>query len=97
MSSLMGLIEPERPELFALELKKKKIAIFDFVYSLASTIFIQSALNLAKMYITIGSWMSLIMGLIRFKRLELFTLELEKLLHLTLFTLQHLQSLISWH
>ena len=31
--------------------------------------------------------MSLIMGLIGLERLELFALELEKLLHLTLFTL----------
>ena len=49
MSSISELIGPERPELFAFELKKK-IAIFDFVYSLASTIFNQSALNLAKIY-----------------------------------------------
>ena len=35
MSSIMGLIGPERLELFALELKK--IAIFHFVYNLAST------------------------------------------------------------
>ena len=65
MSSILDLMGPERPELFALELKKKKNAIFDFVYSLASTIFFnQSAPNLAKIYITIRSWMSLIMGLI---------------------------------
>ena len=46
ISSILELIGPERPELFI----KKKIAIFDFVYSLASTIFNQSALNLAKIY-----------------------------------------------
>ena len=85
MSSILDLIGPERSELFTLELKK--IAILDFVYSLASTIFNQSALNLAKIYITIRSWMSVIMGLIGLERLELFALELEKLLHLTLFTL----------
>ena len=85
MSSILDIIGPEQPELFALELKK--IAIFDFVYSLACTIFNQSALNLAKIYITIVSWMSLIMGVIGLERLELFALELEKLLHLTLFTL----------
>ena len=62
MSLILDLIGPERPELFALELKKN--AIFDFVYSVASTIFNQSALNLAKIYITIRSWMNLIMGLI---------------------------------
>ena len=50
MSSILDVIGPERPELFALEFKKK-IAIFDFVYSLASTIFNQSALNLAKIYL----------------------------------------------
>ena len=33
----------------------KKKAIFHFVYALASTIFNQSALNLAKIYITIRS------------------------------------------
>ena len=60
MKSILDLIGPERPELFALELKK--IARFDFVYSLASTIFNQSTLNLAKIYITIRFWMSLIMG-----------------------------------
>ena len=47
----------------------------------------QSALNLAKIYMTINSWISLIIGLIELEGLELFALELEKLLHLTLFTL----------
>ena len=40
MSSILDLIGPDRPEFLALELKIK-IAIFDFVYSLASTIFNQ--------------------------------------------------------
>ena len=84
-SLILNLIKPEQPELFVLELKK--IAIFDFVYSLASTIFNQSAFNLTKIYITIRSWISLIMGLIGSERLELFALELEKLLHFTLFIL----------
>ena len=53
MSLILDLIGPERPELFALELEK--IAIFDFAYSLASTIFNQSALNLAELYITLRS------------------------------------------
>ena len=35
MSSIMGKIEPEHPELFALEFGK--IAEYDFVYTLAST------------------------------------------------------------
>ena len=62
MSSILDLIRPERLELFALELNK--ISIFDFVNSQASTNLNQSALNLAKIYITIRSWMSLIMSLI---------------------------------
>ena len=37
--------------------------------------------------------MSVIIGLMGLERLELFTLELEKLLHLALFTLKHLQLL----
>ena len=49
----LDLIGPERPEIFALEYKK--IAIFDFVYSLTFTVFNQTALNLAKIYITVIS------------------------------------------
>ena len=44
MSLIMGPIEPEQLELFALELGK--IAAFNFVYSLASTNINQSAPNL---------------------------------------------------
>ena len=62
MSSVMGQIEPEHPELFALEFGK--IAESDFVYTLASTNINQSAPNLVKMYDTIRSQMSSIMGLI---------------------------------
>ena len=87
MSPIMGLIRPERPELFAFELKEKKDGIFDFVYFVAYTIFIRLALSLAKIYITIKSWMSLFMGLIRLERLEFFVFELEKFLHFILFTL----------
>ena len=61
MSSIMGQIEPEHPELFALEFGK--IAESDFVYTLASTNINQSALNLVKMYMTIRSQMSSIMNL----------------------------------
>ena len=43
MSSIMGQIEPEHLELFALELRK--IAEYDFVYTLASTNINQSAPN----------------------------------------------------
>ena len=53
MSLIMGQIEPEHPELFALEFGK--IAESDFVYTLASTNIDQSASNLGKMYMTIGS------------------------------------------
>ena len=63
MSSILGQIETEHLELFALEFGK--IAETDFVYTLASTNNNQSAPNLVKMYVTIRSWMSSIMGLIR--------------------------------
>ena len=56
MSLIMGQIESEHPELFAL--KFEKIAESDFVYTLASTNINQSAPNLVKMYMTIRSWMS---------------------------------------
>ena len=62
MSSIMGQIEPEHPELFALEFGK--ISESDFVYTLASTNINQSAPNLVKMYMTIRSQMSLIMDVI---------------------------------
>ena len=48
ISSIMDQIEPEHPELFALEFGK--IAEFDFVKTLASTNVDQSAPNLVKMY-----------------------------------------------
>ena len=51
MSSIMGLIGPEKLELFAFELGN--IAEFDFVYSLASTNINQSAQNLVTMYMSI--------------------------------------------
>ena len=82
MSSIMGQIEPEHPELFALEFGK--IAESDFVYTPASTNIDQSAPNLDKMYMTVRSWMSSIMDVIRPELSELYTLELE---NLTLFTL----------
>ena len=59
MSTIMGQIELEHPELLALEFIK--IAESDFVYTLASTNINQSAPNLVKMYVTIRPWMSLIM------------------------------------
>ena len=63
MSMIMGLIVSERSELFALEFGK--IAESDFVYTQSSTNINQSAPNLVKMYVTIRSWMSLIMDLIK--------------------------------
>ena len=61
MCSILSQIEPEHPELFALEFGK--IAEYDFVYTLSSTNINQSAPNLVQMYMTIRSWMSLIMEL----------------------------------
>ena len=63
MSSIAGQIESEHPELFPLEFGK--IAESDFVYSLASTNINQSKPNLVKMYVTIRSWMSSVMDLIK--------------------------------
>ena len=68
----LGLIRPELPELFALELKK--IAIFHFVYTLTSTNINQLAPNLVKIYMTIRSRMSLILNLIGPEQPELFAL-----------------------
>ena len=84
MSLIMGLIRLEHLELFALN---KKIAIFNFVYTVASTNTNQSPPNLVKIYMIIRSQMSLIMGLIEPEQLELFALELKKFLYLTWFTL----------
>ena len=85
MSSIMGQIEPEHRELFALEFGK--IAESDFVYTLASTNIDQSTPNLVKMYVTIRQRVSLIMDLIRPELFELSALELENFPYLTLFTL----------
>ena len=48
-----------------LPLNLEKLAESDFVYTLASTNINQSAPNLVKMYVTIRSWMSSIMDLIK--------------------------------
>ena len=58
-SLIMGQIEPEHQELFALEFGK--IAEYDFVYTLSSTNINRSAPNLVKMYVIIKSRMSSIM------------------------------------
>ena len=49
MSSIMDQIQPEHPELFALEFGK--IGEYEFVYTLSSTNIDQSAPNLVKMYV----------------------------------------------
>ena len=85
MSSIMGEIELETLELFALEFGK--IAEYDFVYFLSSTNINHSAPNLVKMYVAIRSQMNSIMDLIRPELSELSALELENLPCLTLFTL----------
>ena len=85
MTSIMGQIELEHPELFALEFGK--IAEYDFVYSVSSTNINQSAPNLLKIYVIIRSQISLIMDLIEPELSELSALELENLPYLTLFTL----------
>ena len=85
MSSIMGQIEVEHPELFALEFGK--IAESGFVYILVSTNIDQSTPNLVKMYVTIRSRMSLIMDLIGPELFDLSALEFENLPYLTLFTL----------
>ena len=83
MSLIMGQIEPEHFELFALEFRK--FAEYDFVYTLTSTNINQSTPNLVKMYVIIRSQMSLIVDPIGFEVSELSALELENLPYLTLF------------
>ena len=83
MTSIMGQIEPEHPELFALEFRK--IAEYDFAYDLASTNINQSAPNLVRMYMTKRTQMSSIMELIEPELTELSALEYENLPYLTLF------------
>ena len=91
MSLIMGQIESENWELFALEFGK--IAESDFVYTPASTNIDQSAPNLVKIYVTIRLRMSSIMDLIGPELFEFSALEFENLPYLTLFTLYHLQIL----
>ena len=77
MSLIMVQIEPEHPELFALEFGK--IGESDFVYTLASTNINQSAPNLVKLYVTIRYRVSCIMDLIGPELSELFALEFAKI------------------
>ena len=81
----MGQIEPEHPELFALEFGK--IAESDFVYTLSSTNVNQSVPNFFKMYVSIRSRMSSIMDLMGPELSKLSALKFENLSCLTLFTL----------
>ena len=83
MSSIMGPIEPEQLELFALQLWK--ITAFDFVYSLTSTNINQSAPNLVTMNMRIRSEMSLIMGQVIPDQLVFSILKIEKLNFSSLF------------
>ena len=71
-SSIMGQIEPEHPELFALEFGK--IAEYDFVYTLSFRYIDQSAPILVKMYVIIRSRMSWILDLIGLELSELFAI-----------------------
>ena len=84
MSSIMGQIEPEHFELFALEFGKFAPE-YDFVYTLSSTNINQLTPNLVKMYVIIRSQMSLIVDPIGFELSALSTFELENLPYLTLF------------
>ena len=84
MSSIMGQIELEHAELFALNLEKLGNLT---VYTLASTNIDQSTPNLVKMYVTIRFQMSSIMDLIGPELFELSALEFENLPYLTSFTL----------
>ena len=85
MSSIVGKIKLEHPELFALDFGK--IAESDFVHTLSSTKSDQLAPNLVKIYVIIRSRMNSIMELIGPEVSELSALELENLPYLTLFTL----------
>ena len=85
MSSIMGQIEPENPESFALEFGK--IADYNFVDPLSSTNIDTSAPNLVKMYVIIRSRMGVYEDLIELEMSELSPLELENLPYLTLFKL----------
>ena len=81
----MGQIDPEHPELFALEFEKKMLNMT--VYTRSSTNINQSASNLVQMYMTLRSPMSSVMELIRPEVSELSALKLENLPYLTLLTL----------
>ena len=85
MSSILGQIESEHPELFAHDFGK--IAESDIVYTPASTNIDQSAPNLVIMYVTIRLQMSSIIDLIGPELSELSALEFKNFPYLILFTL----------
>ena len=58
MRSIMDLIGPELSELFPLEFAK--IAVSDFVYTIASTNVDHLIPNMVTVFMTMRSWMSLI-------------------------------------
>ena len=78
----MGQIEAEHLELFALEFVKT--AEYGFIYTRSSKNINHSAPNLVKLYVTIRSWMKLIMDLIGQELSKLSALELENLPYLIL-------------
>ena len=81
MSLILGQIESEHQELFALDFGK--IAESDFVYTPAYTNIDQSAPNLVKMYVIIRLQMSSIIDLIGPELSELSALEFENFPYLT--------------
>ena len=85
MSSIVGPFGLDQLELLTLELGK--IAVFDFVYSLASTNINQSASNLVTMYKSIRSQVSLIMNQVIPDQSVLSALEIEKLKFSSLFSI----------
>ena len=88
MNLIMGAIQQEQLELFAPELGK--LLTSTFVYTLESRNIIQSAPNMVKMYVSIRSWMSLIMDLNRTIQNRSYlplNLKKKKKKNLTLFTL----------
>ena len=80
----MGHIEPEHPELLAIEFGKIAES-----HCLRSSIYKYWSIStkLGQIYVTTRAWMNLIMDLIRPELSKLSALELENLPYLTLFTL----------
>ena len=77
MSLIIDVIRPELSQVICPWIRK--VAIFDFVYTLASANMNQSAPNFVTVWMTIRSQMIGIMDIIRPERPELFALELGKI------------------